>query len=94
MNTNIEDRIKKLELEKAQLAARHQSLLAKARKTDKNLQTRRKIVLGALLLKDIETNDNSRRYAIRQLANAKPSDKKIFAYLLDTTSKDAIPKSE
>ena len=51
---DIKNRIEKLKVEKNQLDKRQRNLEALMNKKKKNEDTRRKIILGALILKELE----------------------------------------
>lgn len=82
MSKNLKERIAVLQKEQEQLRARAQQLQsqfnAKARKTTE----RRKFVVGALILKDIEINAGLRNHLIKLLGSAPERDKKPFPDLL------------
>jgi len=65
----------KLELEKKQLRERQKTKIALFDKSVRRTQTRKKIILGAIMLKSIE------EFAIIQLANLKDKDKALFPEL-------------
>jgi hypothetical protein len=87
MSKNLKERIAELQKEQEQLKARAQQLQIKYNAAERKTATHRKVVLGALVLKDIETNETVRKYIIRLLATAAPRDKNLFVDLL------AVPPS-
>ena len=78
MSKNSKEQIAALQKEQEQLKARNQQLQSRLNKEEKTIEVRRKIVLGALVLKDIETNESLRKYAVRLIASASERDKKLF----------------
>lgn len=85
MSQNLKERIAVLQKEQDQLKARTQQLQNRYNQEERKFEVRRKIVLGALILKDIETNESLRKYAIRLIASAAERDKKLFdGFFTDT----------
>lgn len=82
MNEKLIEQIKKLDIEKAQLEARRKNLIAKNKQEDLKVQNRRKYILGSLVLKSIEKNDNAKRYVKNLLMTLNEKDKKYFSDLL------------
>ena len=82
MNKSIQERIAALQKEQEQLKARAQKLQSEFNEKEKKANDRRKIVAGAILLKDMETNAGMKKYFVRLLADAPDRDKKVFADLL------------
>ena len=58
----IKSRIEKLEIEKKQLDKRQQNLESLMNKKKKDEDTRRKIILGALILKELDKKEGLRTY--------------------------------
>ena len=82
MNRNLKERIAALQKEKEQLKARAQKLQSQFNEKEKAITERRKFVIGALVLKDIETNAGLRSQITKLLGNAPERDKKLFPDLL------------
>jgi hypothetical protein len=69
----------KLELEKKQLAERQKTKLAKFDKSARKIQTRKKIILGSIVLKLISTgNKNFVEYLRKNLSSLKTNEKELF----------------
>lgn len=85
MSNNIKERIAKLQKEQEQLKARAQQLQSQFSEKERKTTDRRKFVVGALVLKDIQTNAGLRNYIIKLLESAPERDKKLFPDLLDVT---------
>ena len=82
MSRNIKERIAQLQKEQEQLKARAQQLQSQFNEKEKNAATRRKYIVGALVLKDIETNAGLRSHISKLLSSAPERDKKPFPDLL------------
>lgn len=82
MNKTIQERIAALQKEQEQLKARAQKLQSEFNEKERKSANHRKIVAGALILKDIETNVGLRNHVIKLLAGATKRDKKAFPDLL------------
>ena len=78
----IESRIEKLEIEKKQLDKRQQNLESLMNKKKKDEDTRRKIVLGALILKELDKKEGLRTYVVSLLKNLREGDGELFSDLL------------
>ena len=78
----IKNRIEKLEIEKKQLDKRQQNLEALMNKKKKDEDTRRKIVLGALILKELDKKEGLRTYVVSLLKNLREGDGELFSDLL------------
>ena len=88
MNSNeIKSRIEKLETEKNQLDKRQRNLEALMNKKKKDEDTRRKIVLGAIILADAKKNESLRNYVVALLGSMKERDKELFSELLTESEK-------
>ena len=86
MNSNeIKSRIEKLETEKNQLDKRQRNLEAIMNKKKKDEDTRRKIVLGAIILADAKKNESLRNYVVALLGSMKERDKELFKEFLEKT---------
>ena len=82
MSKNLKERIAALQKEQEQLKARAQQLQSQFNEKERKTTDRRKFVVGALVLKDIETNSGLRNHIIKLLASAPDRDKKPFSDLL------------
>lgn len=82
MNKSIQDRIAALQKEQEQLKAKAQKLQSQFNEKERKTTDRRKFVVGALILKDIETNAGLRNHLIKLLSSAPERDKKPFPDLL------------
>lgn len=82
MSKNLKERIAVLQKEQEQLRARAQQLQSQFNEKERKTTERRKFVVGALVLKDIETNAGLRNHVIKLLATAPERDKKPFPDLL------------
>lgn len=82
MSKNLKERIAALQKEQEQLKARAQQLQSQFNEKERKTNERRKFVIGALILKDIETNAGLRNHVIKLLASAPERDKKPFPDLL------------
>lgn len=82
MSKNLKERIAGLEAEQMQLKARAQKLQSQFNEKERKSTERRKFVVGALILKEIETNAGLRNHLIKLLSNAPERDKKPFPDLL------------
>lgn len=82
MSNSLKDRIAALKKEQAQLTARAQKLQSQFNEKERKTVERRKFVVGALVLKDIETNAGLRNHLIKLLSGAPERDKKPFPDLL------------
>ena len=78
---DIKTKIDKIETEKKQLATRQQQLQAIMNKKKKSNDTRRKIVLGALILKELEKNKGLQNYVVGLLKTLGERDKVLFKEL-------------
>lgn len=85
MNRNLKERIVVLQNEQLQAKARLQQLRSRENKEERKNSDRRKYVLGALVLRDIETSPAFRNYIIKLLSSASERDKKPFTDLLTGT---------
>ena len=82
MSKNLKERIAALQKEQEQLKARAQQLQSQFNEKERKTNERRKFVIGALILKDIETNAGLRNHVIKLLASAPERDKKPFPDLM------------
>ncbi|MGB4062094.1 MAG: hypothetical protein WBK26_17990 [Burkholderiaceae bacterium] len=82
MSKNLKERIAELQKEQEQLKARTQQLQSQFNEKERKTNERRKFVVGALILKDIETNVGLRKHLVQLLASAPERDKKPFPDLL------------
>ena len=82
MSKNLKERIAGLEAEQMQLKARAQKLQSQFNEKERKNTDRRKYIVGALVLKDIETSAALRNHIIKLLATAPERDKKPFPELL------------
>ena len=88
MNSDeIKSRIEKLETEKNQLDKRQRNLEALMNKKKKDEDTRRKIVLGAIILADAKKNESLRNYVVALLGSMKERDKELFSEFLTEAKK-------
>ena len=78
----IKSRIEKLAIEKKQLDTRQQNLESLMNKKKKDEDTRRKIVLGALILKELDKKEGLRTYVVSLLKNLREGDGELFSDLL------------
>ena len=91
MNSDeIKSRIEKLKVEKNQLDKRQRNLESLMNKKKKNEDTRRKIVLGSLILKELEKNKGLQNYVVGLLNTLGERDKVLFKEL---TSGQQAPKN-
>ena len=88
---DIKNRIEKLKVEKNQLDKRQRNLEALMNKKKKNEDTRRKIILGALILKELDKKEGLRTYVVSLLKNLREGDRELFSDLLQP--KEAEDKS-
>ena len=86
----IKSRIEKLEIEKKQLDKRQQNLESLMNKKKKDEDTRRKIILGALILKELERNKGLKNYVLGLVESLSERDKKLFEQI---TSGQQAPKN-
>lgn len=82
MNKSIQERIAALQKEQEQLKARAQKLQSEFNEKERKTTNHRKYVIGAIILKDIETNAGLRNHVCKLLAGATKRDKKVFPDLL------------
>ena len=82
MSKNLKEKIAELQAEQIQLKARKQKLQCQYNSKERKITDRRKYVIGALVLKDIETNESLRKYSARLISNATERDKNLFPDLL------------
>lgn len=82
MNKSIQQRIAALQKEQEQLKAREQSLRNKYNAKEKSTNERKRFVIGAIVLKDIEDNAALRKHIANLLAKSPERDKKLFPDLL------------
>lgn len=75
---DIKNRIEKLKIEKSQLDKRQRNLEALMNKKKKNEDTRKKIILGALILKELEKNKGLKNYVLGLVESLSERDKKLF----------------
>ena len=75
---DIKNRIEKLKIEKSQLDKRQRNLEALMNKKKKNEDTRKKIILGALILKELEKNKGLKNYVLGLIESLSERDKKLF----------------
>ena len=83
MSQKLRDRIAVLQKEQEQLKARAQKLQNQFNEKERKTTERKKFVIGALVLKDIETNAGLRNHIIKLLGSAPERDKKLFPDLLN-----------
>ena len=88
----IKSRIEKFEIEKKQLDKRQQNLEALMNKKKKDEDTRRKIILGAIILAELEKKENLRKYVVGLLSTLRERDKELFSDVL--TSGQPILKNQ
>ena len=60
-------KVKELEVKIEQLKKRKQLLLNKERSDERKKDTRRKILMGAVVIKEIEQNENLKNYILKVL---------------------------
>ena len=77
----IKSRIEKLEIEKKQLDKRQRNLEALMNEKKKSEDTRRKIILGSLILKELEKNKGLQNYVVGLLNTLGERDKVLFKEL-------------
>lgn len=82
MSRDLKERIAALQKEQEQLRARAQQLQSQYNTQERKTNDRRKYVIGAIVLKDIENNDGLRNYLVKVLASAAERDKALFQDLL------------
>lgn len=82
MNKSIQERIAALQREQEQLKERAQKLQSQFNEKERKTTDRRKFVVGALILKDIETNASLRNHLIKLLGVAPERDKRLFVELM------------
>ena len=82
MSKNLKERIAALQKEQEQLKARAQQLQSQFNEKERKTTDRRKFVIGALVLKDIEDNAALRKHIAKLLADSPERDKKLFVDLL------------
>ena len=87
---DIKNRIEKLKVEKNQLDKRQRNLESLMNKKKKNEDTRRKIILGALILKELEKIKGLQNYVVGLLNTLGERDKVLFKEL---TSGQQAPKN-
>ena len=75
---DIKNRIEKLKIEKSQLDKRQRNLEALMNKKKKNEDTRKKSILGALILKELEKNKGLKNYVLGLIESLSERDKKLF----------------
>ena len=78
MSKNLKEKIADLQAEQMQLKARTQQLQSQFNEKERKTTDKRKFVVGALVLKDIEKNAALRNHIVKLLANAPERDKKPF----------------
>jgi hypothetical protein len=80
-----EDKLKKLEERKNQLKAQIQKLRAKESTEDRKRDTRRKIVLGAVLLEMVKSGDWSEEklHNLLERKLTRPRDRELFGLTLE-----------
>ena len=83
MSNNVKERIAILQKEQQQLKARAQQLQSQFDAKERKTTDRRKFVVGALVLKDIETNAGLRNHIIQLLGSAPERDKNPFPDFLN-----------
>ncbi len=91
-----EDRLKQLQQRRDQLNAQLAALEARNRQADKKRDDRRKILLGALVLADLQQRPELRAYLRERLPNflTRPEDRKLFTDLFppeDVPATNASP---
>lgn len=89
---DIKNRIEKLEIEKKQLDTRQRNLSAIMNKKKKDEDTRKKIILGAIILAELEKKENLRKYVVGLLSTLRERDKELFSDVL--TSGQPILKNQ
>jgi hypothetical protein len=79
-----QERLQKLQERRDQLNAQLAAIEARAKQTKKKQDDRRKILLGSLILADLETQSELRNYLVERLPSflTRPEDRKLFADLL------------
>ena len=75
---DIKNRIEKLKVEKNQLDKRQRNLEALMNEKKKSEDTRRKIILGSLILKELEKNKGLKNYVLGLVDSLSECDKKLF----------------
>lgn len=83
-----QDRLAKLQERRDQLNAQLAALEARAKQTQKKQEDRRKILLGALILADLDNRQELKTYLAERLPEflVRSEDKKLFAAMLPATS--------
>lgn len=86
-----QERLQKLQERRDQLNAQLAAMEARAKQTQKKQDDRRKILLGALMLADLDTRPELKAYLAERLPGflVRPEDRKLFADLMA-----AAPASE
>ncbi|NMM10843.1 MAG: hypothetical protein HHJ16_11300 [Polaromonas sp.] len=82
MSKNLKEKIAVLQAEQMQLKAKKQQLQSQYNSKERKITDRRKYVIGALVLKEIEINATLRNYVAKLLSNAPERDKNAFPYLV------------
>lgn len=79
-----QERLQKLQERRDQLNAQLAAMEARAKQTQKKQDDRRKILLGALVLADLDKRPELKTYLAERLPSflVRPEDKKLFADLL------------
>ena len=82
MSQNLKERIAVLQKEQEQLKVKAQKLQSQFNEKERKITERRKFVVGALILRDIETNAGLRNHLIKLIGSAPKRDKKPFPDML------------
>lgn len=73
-----EDALKKAEQDKAEAERRLKEARAKISKKQRAEDTRRKVIIGAMILADVEKNPSLARYLYSHLVNMSKRDRALF----------------
>jgi len=92
MNTN--PKLKKLQQKKEQIDARIKLIEAREKSKAKKDDTRRKILIGAMIMEQMEKSDESKKKVLSSLSGflTRPLDRKLFG--LPDTKKNEKPMPE
>lgn len=86
-NTKRKEQLAKLEQAENRLKARKQKLLNSMKNDKRKLDTRMKILLGAIMLKAAEGSELSRQNVKKMVASLNNRDQKAFDTLFETWEK-------
>lgn len=79
---NLKKQLAELDSEKKQLANRRKTLTSDIAKKKKDNEKRKKFIVGAIILKELDKKEGLRTYVVGLLKNLREGDRELFSDLL------------